>query len=1232
MTVDESYVYGTAVQTDIIYSGFVNGENEELVVESGVKFTYNNGEENVTGNLPVGNYTVTAGGATAANYTIEYKGAQFAVTPATITATVNVGASYVFGEQPVVTVDYAGFAYEEDEAVITNKAEITFSGEDVEGYLPVGNYTVTAGGAAAANYIFDYVYTNREFTVTAYGITLGISVNGVKSGTEWSRTVGNGEVTGLLQGFTFTGKLVLTNTAQGTYTVNGASLENGFAWAEDYKITFNGKDFTNCFALTYSISVSLTDSDFGEVEENTVNTSYTGEEISLGSVTVTNTEEIAELKIEYKLAKDGEDAWSETAPTAVDAGEYEVEYRITAPNYKTSPGSFTSYITQADNEITFSGYGTLTYNGETHKFSLKEFSATFGEVKFAAGSDTEWLNARTYTIKVEVVGTDNYKGDSKEFEVKVNRAANTLTQVSAVENLVFNNTQQNFDISGHFTATNGTPAIVSGDKFGFDADEYTFTVQVAESENYLASNAIQVTVTIAKATNNVISGDNTLEFTYNGTQQNFLEGNQYTATYGEVKFKEETSATDAGEYQFTAYVEETANYNGANLEVNVVIERASYTGEEDIFNNIMTDKVIYYDEDNNTLAYLAANGYLANGFSWKNDIATYSVGNNESVYVIYNADSKTDPNYEPFETQVSFNVYNLLRVTIGDVSQNADFNKQLDINNVTSFTGDAYAPLYNNFEVVNNNTAFKVDDIATYVQAKTDAIDFAVGSTYPIVYTATDAAEDNYVKVVFGTENAETGYAPFKLKSVLLNGTYYTIEDALATATSGQTVIVAGNTSFAAGVAQMFYYNAQSGVADLNYYTVDAGITLLVPYENTKYSSEFNSTTAVTAVAATGKFLLTLPSGVDLNVLGNVIVNALVTQTSPYSSVVNGDNYGAIDIQAGATITLNGSATLENRGFIYGEGNLIANSGAQVYELFNMIGYKGGNVSIKLLSIFPMSQYGLSGIIVNTEFKYGAIYGARAYITAKLFTTKPYSATVDFISSEDSAFIQLSEGSVYKWIDEKTGKINFDLQGTVSFNNLSVELGGLFGLSTKNKEVPIPGNFAITISSGTTNISDDVAIKLLPGASVTVKNNAKVNLYGKLYVYSNNESVKLDNGLTEYKDGTIGYPASSSKTQNSYRTKPTLDYSATSSAVLKVEGSFNILSDAVFGGEIIGAANGNITIEQGALLSENDIKEDLDGSGQLYTATFTAMGIIDGTLSNFAAGNYTYGENGWTVS
>ena len=237
--------------------------------------------------------------------------------------------------------------------------------------------------------------------------------------------------------------------------------------------------------------------------------------------------------------------------------------------------------------------------------------------------------------------------------------------------------------------------------------------------------------------------------------------------------------------------------------------------------------------------------------------------------------------------------------------------------------------------------------------------------------------------------------------------------------------------------------------------------------------------------------------------------------------------------------------------------------------------------------------------------------------------------------------MQLQSGSIFKWVDEKTGKVHFDLQGSVTFHNLVVTLKVLFfdySLDTEGLEIPIPGNCAITATSGSATVPADIAMKLLPGASVVVNSGVTLDLNGKLYVYSvgseQNHGVSFSNGLTAWKDGhLLTYPTGgNNSTAGSYRRLPELGYTATTAAEFRVEGTLNINAGATFGGELTGAAGGMVNIASGASLS-GSIKEDLDGTANnLFTSTFTAVGKINGTVSNFAVGTYHYGTNGWTMA
>ena len=748
-----------------------------------------------------------------------------------------------------------------------------------------------------------------------------------------------------------------------------------------------------------------------------------------------------------------------------------------------------------------------------------------------------------------------------------------------------------------------------------NADEYTVYYYFTAT-NYVDSAVNSYQATIQKASGNDIT-ETEVHITYTGETLTLEDAAaQFTAKYGTVTLAwngDEQTICNANTYYFTASVADEGNYAGiTGVSVTLVIDQAEYTIAQipEGYRSFTA-----YIEPGMTLSYFTFGDMP---IAWENPDTALDAAGTAKHWAVY---TSQDPNYKNFRYEVSITL-NKQRVEL-TVTPSAAWSVGFE---VTSFNAADYNFLAAVKAVGADNTPFTGLTMEQMVTFDTSAVTehlHKLGGTWPVRYSV---IENKYYDLVFvGADEDGNFYAPFKITSVDYSGTQYTIEDALKAAASG-VIVVAHDSSFADPKVQYAY------TGDAAYYTVRSGVTLLVPYSQANSEAkktEFESAATVTAVANKGYALLILTANTNMIVKGNITVNALVTQTSPYSSIVIGANYGAIEIQNNATLIFESGAALENRGFIYGEGNMIAEDGAKIYELFNMLGYKGGTVSLPLtIYMFPMNQYGLSGIIVNTEFRVGSTYGARAYITATLFTTNYYSATVDFISSNDSAFMQLKNGSVFKKIDEESGKIQFNICGDVNFNNLSVELGGLYGLSTKGKEVPIPGNFAITISSGTTVISDDVAMKLLPGASVVTLPGTTVDLNGKLYVYSNMNVVSFSDGATAWKDGSTGYPVSGNKVENSYRVKPTLGYTATTAAVFRVAGMLNINAGATFGGEITGDGVAQIKVASDVSLSDS-IKENTSGSST-NNANFTAKLSIGGTLTNMEAGKtYTYTNGTW---
>ena len=315
--------------------------------------------------------------------------------------------------------------------------------------------------------------------------------------------------------------------------------------------------------------------------------------------------------------------------------------------------------------------------------------------------------------------------------------------------------------------------------------------------------------------------------------------------------------------------------------------------------------------------------------------------------------------------------------------------------------------------------------------------------------------------------------------------------------------------------------------------TISPGVTLLIPYND---SASVNADTAPDTVSSgsTQKVFrtLTIPSGVTLTVYGALNVNGQVlklrsTPTGPY---------GLITLNEGGKIVLkkasDGTAgKLYCWGYINGKGTVIAENGAQVYECFQLRGWRGGSASWDMNNnrdgVFLVNQYYIQNIEAALELNYGAEEYVYASVTVSYKIDEAQaSATEIFIGKEDKGMFQLQEegSKLIKKYDPDTDRMEFEIQGKMLIASLSLELiprvpilGNIDSLAvkmnTRNYVLPIHGGFTVNISSGTTTIdgpkSGDLGQRVcwLPGSELTVAKGATLNVNSDMFVYDRDQWV-----------------------------------------------------------------------------------------------------------------------------
>lgn len=156
-----SRVYGqTNPEFEISYMGFKNNEDESVLFRAPQVTT------TASENSPTGQYSITASGASAQNYEIEYEPGILTITKNILKVIVN-DASRLYGdENSQFTVRYEGLLNGDTESIVTTKPQFT---TEATVKSNAGVYNVTAYGASSPQY--DIEYQSGNLTVNPRGIS-----------------------------------------------------------------------------------------------------------------------------------------------------------------------------------------------------------------------------------------------------------------------------------------------------------------------------------------------------------------------------------------------------------------------------------------------------------------------------------------------------------------------------------------------------------------------------------------------------------------------------------------------------------------------------------------------------------------------------------------------------------------------------------------------------------------------------------------------------------------------------------------------------------------------------------------------------------------------------------------------------------------------------------------------------------------------------------------------------
>lgn len=1077
---DDTLTYGDNLPS---LTAAINGET--YTIESG-KYELHLGMTSITGNVAnnVGTYNIENVDISVLrekypeknyNITVETVGA-ITINQAKLTVTVSLDKTELtYGEDsPIISYTFSGLKSSDKED------DFTITKTKFAEKLDAGTYTAAVTISGDKTKFYEINVNTVDFKVNKKPATITINaVNDIIYGDEVPGL--SAKVEGVLDGDSLSYTLETNYTVgagKGEYT---ASVEFNPEAAENknYAIAATGTTFTVgtkdlTIKLNNTATVAVGKTYKVEAEHLDKIGLVAGDTVT-GYVTITK-----DVKGTYNA-----DAFDKTNLVVTNADCYKISYEMSV-----------TFV-----EVTFAidfADVTVTYDGQPHGVSVtktddsKNYTITYGttENDCTLNSSPAYKNAGTYTIYFKVVDNDTYAEhvgyvtltiNKKAVEIKVNDVTITYGDTPKFE----------YTVTGLVEGeTLSGDADYSG--AGTDAGDYEISVSgITASDNYkvtfvtgkLTINKKTAEVTWTIAENYVYSpaGQTLPTATYDGKTANLI----FTKDGKACEFK------NAGTYTVTIADDNNYDLTGSETTKTIVINKAKYTAAPalSLSGTYAPGKTL-------------GNYTLAEGFTWADANETPDCTKTEYA-AKYNMDSD---NYEDFATTVTLV---LQKATVALAQNLFEFNFSVASHEIGTTVK------YNNIEVTEPYTLTFEKNM------------FSDAGTHKTTATLTAdnfALSDNVVYV--------------KVKGVKVGNNYYTIEDALDVATSGQTIFVLNDTAFASQEIAGVLYN------DVKFKTVKTGVTLLLPFnENDTVghigagedgSANYKATAALTGTAKLYKTLV-IPEGIEVIVNGKLVVGAQTGKidAGQRQNAVSG-NY--CEISLGGTITLN-NATLEVYGYIKGNGEITANNTTVIENLY-LSGWMGGtqsavryigndkidgaslaisgNLKIDNPTQFPFSQYELRSIQSRITINKGSkLQGYAKIATGKLeqlgglvkVPAQINEAYLTFISSDasnaSSGLFRLV-GNNSKIIKSMSGdRVRFDLFDEIydGYTSLSVKvIKKTVNMTSEKVFFPIDGRTDITLKNGAT-FTQSYMFKALPGATITVESGGIYNLNGTLVMY-----------------------------------------------------------------------------------------------------------------------------------
>ena len=276
-------------------------------------------------------------------------------------------------------------------------------------------------------------------------------------------------------------------------------------------------------------------------------------------------------------------------------------------------------------------------------------------------------------------------------------------------------------------------------------------------------------------------------------------------------------------------------------------------------------------------------------------------------------------------------------------------------------------------------------------------------------------------------------------------------------------------------------------------YTIPKGVTLLVPFDDAGTClTDATTNTAKALVAPSVYRTLTLADGVTLTVNGAVSVSALHYGASGSQATggrVSGP-YGRLMLNGSSKVDVRSGGTFYAWGYVIGDGEVVANSGATVHEVMQLTEFIGGTNLLKRIGnhskkkFFLFSQYYVQNIETKVTIQSGAALKAMASVSMSGDTM---SMPMTFIG-EGGMFTLANGAYVTKDYDVSKDRLIINSNGDISVSGITMSLSGTT-VNSSDYYLPVNSNLSININSGMAIVNQDLT--MLPGSEINVAKGAQ---------------------------------------------------------------------------------------------------------------------------------------------